>query len=89
MAIAALKKALDLHTQSQKVLAARQKNCVEERAEMETAQRMKAEREKRKATGVELFALHATPFFEWLLADSDDEEDSEEEEDGKKAVDVS
>ena len=82
---AALKKAIELHTQSQKVLAARQKNMIDERAELETAQRLLAERTKRHETGVEVFTLHSKPFFEWLLApdESSEEEEEEEEEEAK------
>ena len=32
-------------------------------------------RQMRKEVGIELFAKHAAPFFEWLAADDDDDDD--------------
>ena len=71
-AIAQLKKAIELHTQSQKVLAARHKTLVADKAELESEQRALVE----ITNAVEHhspFVTHSTPFFDWLAA-SDDEE---------------
>ena len=74
-AIAKLKKAIDLHTQSQKVLAARHKTLVADKAALETEQRSLAELQK-KVEHLTPFVTHATPFFEWLAAsDEESEED--------------
>jgi len=92
-AIAQLKKAIELHNQSQKVLAARQKTLVAESAALteagDTLAERKAEVERRAP-----FKKHATPFFDWLAA-SDEESDEAEAEGAppkaapKEAVEVS
>ena len=70
-----LKKAIEQHNQCQKVLAARQKTLVTEKAALEEEERSlaehKAEVERRSP-----FVTHAKPFFEWLAA-SDEESDDE------------
>lgn len=73
-ALAQLKKAIELHTQSLKVLAARQKTHVAESATLEEVTRTLAERQAavdRRAP----FVKHAAPFFEWLAASDDEDED--------------
>jgi len=74
-AIPYLKKAIEFHTQTTKVLAARSKNLTEANAEYEPAAKLLEERKMRKEVGIELFAKHAAPFFEWLAADDDDDDD--------------
>ena len=84
-AIAQLKKALELHTQSQKVFAARQKTLVAESGALTEAGHAltacQAEVDRRAP-----FAKHAAPFFDWLAA-SDDESDDEDAAASKKAPD--
>lgn len=70
-AIAQLKKSIELHTQSQKVLAARHKNAVAEKAELDTAQRSLADLSKAVEHRTP-YVTHATAFFDWLAA-SDEE----------------
>jgi len=77
-ALASLKKCVDLHNQTTKIAAARAKSLVEANAEFEPGLRLRDEQLHRKAVGVELFARHAAPFFEWLAA-SDDDSGSEED----------
>jgi len=79
VALSALKKCVEYHTQTTKVAAARAKNLVEANAEFETGQRLLEQRRSRETTGVALFAKHAAPFFDWLAADDEDEEDEEDE----------
>ena len=77
VALASLKKNMDYHIQTQKVLAARNKNLIEASSEFEPAQRVLDEARVRKEVGITLFAKHATQFFEWLATEDDEEEDDE------------
>ena len=61
-----LKKCIDFHTQTTKVLAARSKDLVEARAEDDPAQRLVQELRHRQEVGVELYSKHVAPFFKWL-----------------------
>ena len=72
-----LKKCIDFHTQTNKILAARSKDLVEARAEDDPTKRLVAELRHRRDVGVVLFMKHATPFFEWLDAEDDDDDDDE------------
>ena len=88
-ALAQLKKAIDLHNQSIKVAAARQKSLMAESASLMEAEQTltvcQAEVDRRAA-----FEKHATPFFEWLAASDEESEEEEEKPKGKgKAVEVS
>lgn len=74
-ALAHLKKALEYHTQMTKVHAARAKNLMEKNAEFEPCQRLVEELRRRKQEGIELFAQHAKPFFDWLATEGDSEDE--------------
>lgn len=70
-----LRKCVDFHKQTSRVLAARSKDLAEARAEEEPAKRRATDLRRRREVGVELYATHVSPFFEWLEAD--DESDAE------------
>jgi len=82
-AMAQLKKAIELHNQSQKVLAARQKTLMAESSALTEAGHELSERQA-EVDRRSPFVKHATPFFEWLAA-SDEESDGDGEKDEPKA----
>jgi hypothetical protein len=73
-ALANLKKCKDYSSQMTKVLAARTKDLTEVNAGFETSQRLVEQLRVKIESGGALFSKHATPFFEWLAADDDEEE---------------
>lgn len=73
-----LKKCVDYHGQTTKVLVARSKDLVEARAEAEPAKRLLDDLRHRQEVGVELIVKHAAPFFEWLEAEDEEEEEAAE-----------
>ena len=77
-ALSSLKKCVDYHGQTSKVLVARSKDLVEARAEAEPAKRLLDDLRHRKEVGVELFSKHAAPFFEWLEAEEESEDEAAE-----------
>ena len=73
-----LKKCVDYHGQTTKVLVARSKDLVEARAEAEPAKRLLDDLRHRQEVGVELFSKHATPFFDWLEAEEESDDEAAE-----------
>lgn len=71
-----LKKCIDFHTQTNKIVNARSKDLVEARAEDDPTKRLVGQLRHRRDVGVELFMKHATPFFEWLDAEDDDDDEA-------------